>query len=140
MAAPTLIPKVKICGITNPADAEVAIQAGADLIGFIFYPKSPRYIAPEAIRDWGLGTGSLTRSPGPDSQSPIPKLVGVFVDEEPVRIAEIIEIVGLDFVQLHGAETPEILAGLARRRSRRCARHGATGRGRSRPFRPRRRA
>lgn len=115
MAAPTLIPKVKICGITNPADAQVAIEAGADLIGFIFYPKSPRYIAPEAIRDWGLATTSSTLSPVPYPQSQSPKLVGVFVDEDPARIAEIIEIVGLDFVQLHGAESTEILTGLSPR-------------------------
>jgi phosphoribosylanthranilate isomerase len=119
MAAATVTPhdqiQVKICGITNLADAQVAIEAGADLLGFIFYPKSPRYIAPEAIRDWGLGTDALTRSPIPNHQSPITKLVGVFVDEDPARVAEIIEIVGLDFVQLHGAETTEILAGLSPR-------------------------
>jgi phosphoribosylanthranilate isomerase len=126
MAAPTVTPhdqiQVKICGITNLADAQVAIEAGADLIGFIFYPKSPRYVAPEAIRDWGLGTGDWgsgrdvdSQSPVPSPQSPVPKFVGVFVDEDPARVAEIIEIAGLDFVQLHGAETTEILAGLSPR-------------------------
>ncbi len=55
------IPYVKICGITDLADARVAVEAGADLLGFIFYPKSPRYVAPETvaeiiqgIRDWRL--------------------------------------------------------------------------------------
>ena len=43
--------KVKICGLTNLADAQAAVSAGADLLGFIFFPKSPRYAPPERVRE-----------------------------------------------------------------------------------------
>jgi phosphoribosylanthranilate isomerase len=81
---------VKVCGITNAKDAAAAIGAGATAIGFNFYPKSPRYIAPEdAAR---IPTNGVRR-------------VGVFVNESPARIAEIAGIAGLDTAQLHGEES-----------------------------------
>jgi phosphoribosylanthranilate isomerase len=82
---------IKICGITNREDAEAAAAGGATAIGFNFYARSPRYIAPElaaAIRPAGL------------------RRVGVFVNERPERIAEIARIAGLDVAQLHGDEAP----------------------------------
>ncbi len=80
---------VKVCGITNAEDAAAAIGAGATAIGFNFYPKSPRYIAPEdAAR---IPTNGVRR-------------VGVFVNEAPARIAEIAQIAELDTAQLHGEE------------------------------------
>ena len=80
---------VKICGITNAEDAAAAIAAGATAIGFNFYPRSPRYIAPEdAAR---IPTEGVRR-------------VGVFVNEDRGRIAEIARIVALDTAQLHGEE------------------------------------
>jgi phosphoribosylanthranilate isomerase len=79
---------VKVCGITNQEDANAAEQAGADAIGFNFYPKSPRYIAPaDAAR---IRTRAVR--------------VGVFVDEAPAAVAAIAHEAGLDVVQLHGTE------------------------------------
>lgn len=82
---------LKICGITNQDDATAAIEAGANAIGFNFYSRSPRYLAPEhavAIR-----TASGVRR------------VGVFVDEQPGRVEEIARLAALDVAQLHGDET-----------------------------------
>ncbi|MCS6953570.1 MAG: phosphoribosylanthranilate isomerase [Bryobacterales bacterium] len=92
---------VKICGITNLEDALAAVEAGASALGFNFYPRSPRYIAPEAA-------GRLIQSlPGEVWK------VGVFVNEPPERVAELARQAGLDVVQLHGDEPPEAVpAGL----------------------------
>jgi phosphoribosylanthranilate isomerase len=82
---------VKICGITNQEDATAAIEGGATAIGFNFYPRSPRYIAPERA-------GEIESEKGV-------RRVGVFVDEAPARIEEIAKLARLDVAQLHGAET-----------------------------------
>jgi phosphoribosylanthranilate isomerase len=83
---------LKICGITNQADATAAIEGGATALGFNFYPHSPRYIAPD--RAAGIST-----APGVCR-------VGVFVDEQPARVEEIARIARLDVAQLHGHEQP----------------------------------
>jgi phosphoribosylanthranilate isomerase len=83
---------VKICGITNPDDARAAEEAGASALGFNFYPKSPRYLPPERAADLAAAVRTLK--------------VGIFVDESPIRVAEIAAEVGLDAVQLHGSEDP----------------------------------
>ena len=83
---------LKICGITNPEDAAAAVEGGATAIGFNFWPRSPRYIAPdEAARI--LSREGIRR-------------VGVFVNEAPVRVEEIARLVRLDVAQLHGDENP----------------------------------
>jgi phosphoribosylanthranilate isomerase len=87
--------RVKVCGITNHQDASMAIELGADALGFIFAP-SPRGIAPEEARD-------IIRAIPPFVQA-----VGVFVDEDPVTIRRIVHLCGLDFVQLHGDESPDL--------------------------------
>jgi len=84
---------VKICGITNPQDARAAIEAGVDAIGFNFYFRSPRYIAPERAAEIQSPAGV--------------RRVGVFVDESPVRIQEIGRLARLNVAQLHGSETPD---------------------------------
>lgn len=95
--------KVKICGITNLPDALEAVDLGADLLGFNFYPPSPRYIDPlacarmvAAIRERGLSA----------------TLVGVFVNHDLRVIKTILDQCGLDMAQLSGDEPPEVLAEL----------------------------
>jgi len=82
---------LKICGITNPEDAAAAVDGGATAIGFNFYPRSPRFIAPEQA--------AAIPTPGA-------RRVGVFVNESPAHIAEIARIASLDTAQLHGDESP----------------------------------
>lgn len=84
---------VKICGITNLEDALMCVRAGANMLGFNFYPRSPRYVAPESAR-------RITRQLPASVVS-----VGVFVNEEsPARVEEIAARSGVVAVQLHGDE------------------------------------
>ncbi len=85
---------VKICGITRLQDAELASGLGAGALGFVLWPDSPRYIAPEAARAIAQRIPSHVQK------------VGVFVDEPIDRVVGIIDEVGLDAAQLHGHETP----------------------------------
>lgn len=88
--------KVKICGITNLEDARLAVDLGADALGFNFYKKSPRYIEPSKAK---LIIEELP---------PLVSTVGVFADEfSPERISSVAHAVGLNAVQLHGSESPE---------------------------------
>jgi phosphoribosylanthranilate isomerase len=86
--------KVKICGITNLEDALLAAKFGADALGFNFYARSPRYIAPERARE------IVERLPAEILK------VGVFVNEDLEKIIEIARTAKLDALQLHGEETP----------------------------------
>ena len=85
---------VKVDGITTADDAQLAVAAGADAVGFVFAP-SPRQVAPEMV-------GDIARR--------LPKsvlTVGVFVDESPQRVVEIVHRAGLGAAQLHGKESAE---------------------------------
>jgi phosphoribosylanthranilate isomerase len=96
--------KVKICGIINFGDARAAIEAGADLLGFNFYPKSPRYIAPEKARE----IAAQIRSGG---QGPL--LVGVFVNSPLEEVRSILKIAQIDLAQLHGDEPVQVVEQLS---------------------------
>ncbi len=94
---------VKICGLKTLPDALAAIEAGADYLGFNFYPKSVRFIETEAC----VGITSVLKQ-----EYPSIKLVGVFVNSPVDEIKHILETCSLDLAQLHGDETPEILNAL----------------------------
>jgi len=87
--------KVKICGITNPGDAETAVAAGADLLGFIFHEKSPRYVSVSAAAE-------ITRRLPPEVLR-----TGVFVNAPEEVVFEAIQSCGLNLLQFHGEEPPE---------------------------------
>ena len=97
---------VKICGTTRLADAQAAVDAGADLLGFILYPKSPRYVSPAAVGDIVAALRA---------QGSAPRLVGVFVNATPDFVAATLAETGLDLAQLHGDEEPAAFAPLAGR-------------------------
>ena len=84
--------KVKICGIRTLQEAQVAVELGADAIGFNLWDKSPRYITPDEIRHIIA------------KLSPFVTSVGVFVNEEPEAIRRIVTATGLQVIQLHGDE------------------------------------
>jgi len=90
-----LIVKIKICGLTNFDDAAAAIDMGADMLGFNFFPSSPRYISFAAAAD------IVDRLPG------FVDIAGVFVNAEREYISEGIERCQLNWVQLHGDESVE---------------------------------
>jgi len=93
---------VKICGITSPSDAALAVEAGADALGFVFWFMSPRKVDPARA-------AAIARDL-PESVLRI----GVFVDRPREEMVEIADAVGLDLLQLHGDEPPEALAELSR--------------------------
>jgi phosphoribosylanthranilate isomerase len=93
---------VKICGMTNLEDALVAVEAGADAVGFVFYEKSPRNITVEAARE------IVEKLPEGVEK------VGVFVDLESEQIRETVRAAGLSAVQLHGSESMNCIWGTLR--------------------------
>lgn len=91
---------VKICGITNPEDAWAAVNGGADILGFVFYPPSPRYVTPERAREILDGLGA--------ARDRI-RAAGVFVNVPLETICATMTAAGLDLAQLHGQESPELV-------------------------------
>ena len=86
--------RVKICGITRLEDALDAVKLGADALGFVFYPPSPRYIAPERAAE------IIARLP------PFVTTTGLFVDAEEPAVRNVLAHVPLGLLQFHGDETP----------------------------------
>lgn len=91
--------RIKICGVTLPDDAARVAAAGADFIGFNFWPKSKRYVSPERAPM----LSGVARSTGTS------KLVGVFVDPDVDEVLSITSNVDLDVIQLHGDESPDLV-------------------------------
>jgi phosphoribosylanthranilate isomerase len=87
--------RVKVCGLTNFQDALTAVESGADALGFIIYDKSKRFVKPKDVRKI---TSLLP---------PFVTKVGVFVNEDPRDVLEILSYCHLDLAQLHGDESPE---------------------------------
>jgi phosphoribosylanthranilate isomerase len=94
------IPQIKICGLTRLDDALACADLGVDAIGFVFYPKSPRYVTSEKA---GGMIGAL-----PSNVLP----VGVFVNESIDVIVDMVTFFGIKAVQLHGNETPRFVEDL----------------------------
>ncbi|MBC8284937.1 MAG: phosphoribosylanthranilate isomerase [Nitrospinae bacterium] len=95
--------KVKVCGMTNLNDVQVAVEAGTDAVGFIFYKKSPRFVNVKTVRE------IVSELP------PFVNAVGVFVNETADQINKIADRCNLDRVQLHGDESPTFCKKIRRR-------------------------
>ena len=94
--------RVKICGFTRPEDARAAVLLGADALGLVFYPASPRNVTIEQAQ------AIVSVLP------PFATVVGLFVDEAPGRVREILGRVRIDLLQFHGEESPEYCEGFGR--------------------------
>lgn len=90
--------QVKICGLTRPEHVAAAVEAGAAFVGFVFFPKSPRNLTPEAA-----ATLALEVPPGVAR-------VGLFVNPDDALLDVVLAVVPLDILQLHGSETPDRVA------------------------------
>lgn len=95
--------RLKICGITRPEDGLLAAKLGADAVGLVFYPPSPRYVEKEQACD------VIAVLP------PFVNIVGLFMNAEPEFVTRMLESVPLDMLQFHGDESPEYCASFGRR-------------------------
>src|SRR5690349_19508794 len=95
MATSDLRTRVKICGITRPADAAAAARAGADAIGLVFYPPSPRFLSVERAVEIR------------DVLPPFVQTVALFVNADAAQVAQVIGRVRPSLLQFHGDETPD---------------------------------
>src|SRR5206468_12652704 len=93
--------QIKICGVTNESDAQACAELGVEMIGFNFYPRSPRYIEPSAVRRIVDVLPARTCA------------VGVFVDADTADIRKLAKTSGVRCVQLHGHTRPESCKELA---------------------------
>lgn len=94
--------RIKICGITRPEDALAAAAEGADAIGLVFYPPSPRHVEIEQAAEIAAQLPPFVTS------------VGLFVNADAETIAEVVARVGIDLIQFHGNECPEYCSGHGR--------------------------
>jgi phosphoribosylanthranilate isomerase len=93
-------PQVKVCGLTRVDEAVACVDLGVDAIGLVFYPPSPRHVSVAVAGEIAAALPAAVAK------------VGVFVDEPLDAILETVRLAGLTAVQLHGAETPALVAGL----------------------------
>ena len=111
--------RIKICGLTRSEDVQAAVAAGADALGFVFYPRSPRYVAPE--------TAAVLMTAIP----PFVTAVGLFVNATPQEVMDVVAQTPLALLQFHGDETPQRCCAIAAAVNRpfvRAIRVGATTR------------
>jgi phosphoribosylanthranilate isomerase len=97
------VTRVKICGITRQEDSELAASLGASAVGFVFWPRSPRFVEPSRARD-------IVRL-----LPPFVTAVGVFVDQPAGHVKDVASVVGLGAVQLHGNEDLGFCRAIGRR-------------------------
>ena len=90
--------RIKICGITRPGDARAAAEAGADAIGLVFYPPSPRYLSTERAAEIR------------DALPPFVQSVALFVNPDAAQVAQVLGRLRSSLLQFHGEETPEFCA------------------------------
>jgi len=90
-----MTPVIKICGLSTPATLDAALDAGADMVGFVFFPKSPRHL------DW-----ATARALGRQARGRA-KIVALSVDGDDDTLKRIVDALTPDLMQLHGRETPE---------------------------------
>jgi phosphoribosylanthranilate isomerase len=93
--------RIKICGLSKAEDVQAAVDGGADAIGLVFYPKSPRYITPEAAADLLAGL------------PPFVTTVGLFVNASPQEVADVVARAPISMLQFHGDETVEACVQIA---------------------------
>ncbi|RBI84304.1 phosphoribosylanthranilate isomerase [Rhodosalinus halophilus] len=91
--APSAV-RVKICGLTRPADVEAAVAAGAAYVGFVFFPPSPRSVFPEAARALAVEVPAGVAK------------VALTVDADDAELGAVLDRVPVDMLQLHGGESP----------------------------------
>lgn len=103
IAMPLHRTRIKLCGLTQPADVDHAVALGADAIGLVFYPPSPRGVTAEQAAE-------LARLAGP-----FVTVTGLFVNASADDVARVVEQVPLTLLQFHGDETPEQCADIAAR-------------------------
>ena len=90
--------RIKICGLTRPADARAAAEAGADAIGLVFYPPSPRFLSVERAVEIR------------DALPPFVQTVALFVNPDAAQVSQVLGRVKPAMLQFHGDETPEFCA------------------------------
>ena len=95
--------RIKVCGITSPADGRMAAEVGVDAVGLVFYPGSRRAVTPEE------GAEILAALP------PFVTAVGLFVDPDEEQVTRVLDGCPLDILQFHGDESPELCNGFGRR-------------------------
>jgi phosphoribosylanthranilate isomerase len=98
-----MTPQIKICGLSTAATLEAALAAGADMVGFVIFPKSPRYVDLETARR--LGAEARGRA----------TIVALTVDADDSLLATVVEALGPDLLQLHGRESPERVSAIRAR-------------------------
>jgi phosphoribosylanthranilate isomerase len=98
-----MTPIVKICGLSSAPAVEAALRAGADVVGFVFFARSPRHVAFEAAR--ALGARARGRA----------RIAALSVDADDEALARIVEALAPDVLQLHGRETPARVKEIGRR-------------------------